>query len=77
MIWLSVLLFMQASAANKQIERGQTLFFADEGLRHVSRLERQGYGRRAGSESAGARRRASPGHRHPRFAHGVRRDHQS
>ena len=29
MIWLSVLLFLQASAADKQIDRGQTLFFAD------------------------------------------------
>ena len=29
MIWLSVLLFLQASAADKQIERGQALFFAD------------------------------------------------
>lgn len=29
MIWLSVLLFLQASAADKQIERGQTLFFAE------------------------------------------------
>ena len=31
MIWLSVLLFLQASAPNQQIERGQTLFFAEEG----------------------------------------------
>jgi mono/diheme cytochrome c family protein len=29
MIWLSVLLFLQASAADKQVERGQTLFAAD------------------------------------------------
>ena len=29
MIWLSVLLFMQASGPNAQIERGQTLFFSD------------------------------------------------
>ena len=29
MIWLSILLFLQASAPNPQIERGQTLFFAD------------------------------------------------
>ena len=29
MIWLSVLLFLQASAPNPQIERGQTLFYAD------------------------------------------------
>ena len=29
MIWLSVLLFLQAAAPNPQINRGQTLFFAD------------------------------------------------
>jgi mono/diheme cytochrome c family protein len=31
MIWLSVLLFLQAAAPNQQIERGQTLFLADGG----------------------------------------------
>jgi mono/diheme cytochrome c family protein len=31
MIWLSVLLFLQVSAADKHIERGQTLFLADTG----------------------------------------------
>ena len=42
MIWLSVLLFMQASAADKQIERGQTLFFAEKGCGTCHALKGKG-----------------------------------
>ena len=42
MIWLSVLLFMQASAADKQIERGQTLFLADKGCNTCHALKGKG-----------------------------------
>jgi mono/diheme cytochrome c family protein len=42
MIWLSVLLFLQASAADKQIERGQTLFFADTGCGTCHALKGRG-----------------------------------
>lgn len=42
MIWLSVLLFMQASVADKQIERGQTLFFADAGCGTCHALKGKG-----------------------------------
>jgi len=31
MVWLSVLLFLQAAAPTPQIDRGQTLFFAEKG----------------------------------------------
>jgi hypothetical protein len=76
MIWLSVLLFMQASAPDKQIERGQTLFLCGDRLRHVSRLE--GRARPSGRISGlWGGRRASGGHRHPRLAHGIRRDHKA
>ena len=42
MIWLSVLLFLQASAADKQIERGQTLFLADKGCNTCHALKGKG-----------------------------------
>lgn len=42
MIWLSVLLFMQASAPNPQIERGQTLFLADTGCSTCHALKGHG-----------------------------------
>jgi mono/diheme cytochrome c family protein len=42
MIWLSVLLFLQASAPNPQIERGQTLFFADTGCGTCHALKGRG-----------------------------------
>jgi len=42
MIWLSVLLFLQASAADKQIERGQTLFVADTGCGTCHALKGRG-----------------------------------
>jgi len=42
MIWLSVLLFLQASAADKQIERGKTLFFADTGCATCHALKGRG-----------------------------------
>ena len=42
MIWLSVLLFLQASAPNPQIERGQTLFFADTGCGNCHALKGRG-----------------------------------
>lgn len=42
MIWLSVLLFLQASAADKQIERGQTLFYADTGCGTCHALKGRG-----------------------------------
>src|SRR5271157_2064229 len=42
MIWLSILLFLQASAADKQIERGQTLFFAEKGCGTCHALKGKG-----------------------------------
>jgi mono/diheme cytochrome c family protein len=42
MIWLSVLLFLQASAPNPQIERGQTLFYADTGCGTCHALKGRG-----------------------------------
>jgi putative heme-binding domain-containing protein len=42
MIWLSVLLFLQASAPNPQIERGRTLFFADSGCGSCHALKGHG-----------------------------------
>ena len=42
MIWLSVLLFLQASAPNPQIGRGQTLFFADAGCGTCHALKGRG-----------------------------------
>jgi len=42
MIWLSVLLFLQASAADKQIDRGQTLFFAEKGCGTCHALKGRG-----------------------------------
>ena len=42
MIWLSVLLFLQASTPNPQIERGQTLFFADTGCGNCHALKGRG-----------------------------------
>jgi|HubBroStandDraft_1064217.scaffolds.fasta_scaffold05709_3 mono/diheme cytochrome c family protein len=42
MIWLSVLLFLQASTPNPQIERGQTLFFADNGCGSCHALKGRG-----------------------------------
>jgi putative heme-binding domain-containing protein len=42
MIWLSVLLFWQASAPNPQIERGQTLFYADTGCATCHALKGRG-----------------------------------
>jgi putative heme-binding domain-containing protein len=42
MIWLSVLLFLQASAADKQIERGQTLFLAEKGCGTCHALKGKG-----------------------------------
>ena len=43
MVWLSVLLFLQASSpADKQIERGQTLFMADKGCGTCHALKGKG-----------------------------------
>jgi len=42
MIWLSILLFLQASAADKQIERGQTLFLAEKGCNTCHALKGKG-----------------------------------
>lgn len=42
MIWLSVLLFLQASAPNPQIGRGQTLFYADTGCGTCHALKGRG-----------------------------------
>lgn len=42
MIWLSVLLFLQASAPTPQIERGQTLFFAEKGCGTCHALKGRG-----------------------------------
>jgi mono/diheme cytochrome c family protein len=42
MVWLSVLLFLQASAPNPQIERGQTLFFTDGGCGACHALKGRG-----------------------------------
>jgi mono/diheme cytochrome c family protein len=42
MIWLSVLLFFQASAPTPQIDRGQTLFFADTGCGTCHALKGRG-----------------------------------
>jgi len=43
MIWLSLLLFFQAGAApNPQIDRGQTLFFADNGCGNCHALKSRG-----------------------------------
>ena len=42
MIWLSVLLFLQAAAPNPQIGRGQTLFFADGGCGSCHALKGRG-----------------------------------
>ncbi|MGA3044002.1 MAG: c-type cytochrome [Bryobacteraceae bacterium] len=42
MIWLSVLLFLQAAAPNPQIGRGQTLFFADNGCGTCHTLKGRG-----------------------------------
>lgn len=42
MIWISVLLFLQAAAPNPQIERGQTLFFADTGCGTCHALKGRG-----------------------------------
>ena len=42
MIWLSVSLFLQASAADKQIERGQALFYADTGCGTCHALKGRG-----------------------------------
>ena len=42
MVWLSVLLFLQASAADKQIERGQALFVADKGCGMCHALKGKG-----------------------------------
>jgi mono/diheme cytochrome c family protein len=43
MIWLSVLLFfLQAAGPNPQIERGQTLFFADNGCATCHALKGRG-----------------------------------
>jgi hypothetical protein len=42
MIWLSVLLFLQASPPNPQIERGQTLFVADTGCATCHALKSHG-----------------------------------
>jgi mono/diheme cytochrome c family protein len=42
MIWLSVLFFLQAAAPNPQIERGQTLFYADTGCGTCHALKGRG-----------------------------------
>jgi hypothetical protein len=42
MVWLSVLLFLQAAAPNPQIERGQTLFNADKGCGTCHALKGKG-----------------------------------
>lgn len=42
MIWLSILLFMQAAAPNPQIGRGQALFNADTGCARCHSLKGQG-----------------------------------
>lgn len=42
MVWLSVLLFLQASAPTPQIERGQTLFYADKGCGGCHALKGRG-----------------------------------
>jgi mono/diheme cytochrome c family protein len=42
MIWLSVLLFLQASTADKQDERGQTLFVAEAGCGSCHALKGHG-----------------------------------
>ncbi|HXM45341.1 MAG TPA: c-type cytochrome [Bryobacteraceae bacterium] len=42
MIWLSVLLFLQVAAPNPQIERGQTLFYAETGCGNCHALKGRG-----------------------------------
>jgi len=42
MIWLSVLLFLQAAAPNRQIERGQALFVAENGCANCHALKGHG-----------------------------------
>ena len=43
MIWLSLLLFLQAAGPTPQIERGQTLFTADTGCATCHALKGQGH----------------------------------
>jgi len=42
MVWLSVLLFLQAAAPTPQIDRGQTLFFAEKGCGTCHALKGRG-----------------------------------
>ncbi|MGA2130806.1 MAG: c-type cytochrome [Bryobacteraceae bacterium] len=42
MVWLSVLLFLQAAAPTPQIDRGQTLFFAEKGCANCHALKGRG-----------------------------------
>ncbi|HUO30727.1 MAG TPA: c-type cytochrome [Bryobacteraceae bacterium] len=43
MVWLSLLLFLQAAGPGPQIERGQTLFFADTGCATCHALKGRGH----------------------------------
>ena len=42
MVWLSILLFLQAAAPTPQIDRGQTLFFSDKGCGTCHALKGRG-----------------------------------
>jgi len=42
MVWLSILLFLQAAAPTPQIDRGQTLFFAENGCGTCHALKGRG-----------------------------------